>query len=201
PSRMRSVEEAMGHGRDATRAAGWVRRSCIGALVVLSTVGPRTARAAGETVGPPGKVDPDGYTMETVRQALPEYFSDNGVAHIPDIYGPGKVLTVGNVFQKVTNVGHVGNFFTNLSSDPGGQWPGASGVEYLSTIRLYVGAKNPTALDPAQLRRVSYLFEWRPPTLNPVDRIYEGYDGVTNGQRYVNDTGDLPQDATPPIPQ
>ena len=190
---MRSRDETMAnvtHRREAGRM--W-----IGLVALLGVVASPAAGA--ERVGPPGKVDPDGYTMEDVRLMLPEYFSDNSVADIPDIYGPGKVLTVGNVFQKVTNVGHVGNFFTNLSSDPGGQWPGASGIEYLSTIRLYVGAKNPTALDPAQLRRVSYLFEWRPPTLNPVDRIYEGYDGVTNGQRYVNDDGDVDQDGNPRI--
>ena len=39
-------------------------------------------------------------------------------AAIPDIFGTGAVLTVGNVFRKVTNYGLVGNPFTNVSSDP-----------------------------------------------------------------------------------
>src|SRR6058998_992978 len=100
-----------------------------------------------------GKTDPDGFTFERIKEALPEYFTKHGSdgrmgpEDLPDVFGPGSVLTVGNVFMKVTNFGHCGNFFTNLSSDPGGQWPGSSGVEYLSTIRLAVGAVNPVATD------------------------------------------------------
>src|SRR5262249_10788032 len=88
------------------------------------------------------------------------------------------------------NWGHCGNLFQNLSSDPSAQWPGESGVEYLSSIRLAVGAVNPTATDPTAIRRVSYLLEWRPQTLEPVDKIYRGYDGIVNGSRFVNDDGD-----------
>src|SRR5258706_16204800 len=43
-------------------------------------------------------------------------------AALPDINGPGHVLTAGNLFMKVTNNGILGNPFTNLSSDPSGQW-------------------------------------------------------------------------------
>ena len=140
----------------------------------------------------PGKIDPDGYTFEKIKEALPEYFQSVGdlrarPADIPDVFGSGAVLRVGNVYMKVTNFGHCGNFFTNLSSDPAGQWPGASGVEYLSTIRLAVGAVNPQATDPNAVRRVSYLFEWRPPTLDKEDKIYKSYDGIINGTRFVND--------------
>ncbi len=109
----------------------------------------------------------------------------------PDINGPGKVLRAGNLHMKVTNFGFVGNPFTNLSSDPSGQWPGDSGIEYLNSIRLAVGALDPYAVDPSQVHRVSYLFEWRPPSLNPEDRIYESHDGVVNGARFVNDDGDV----------
>src|SRR5262245_33583623 len=49
---------------------------------------------------------------------------------IPDIFGNGSVLNVGNFVMKVTNNGLVGNPFTNVSSDPSGQWPGSSGIEY-----------------------------------------------------------------------
>ncbi|MBI1799264.1 MAG: hypothetical protein HYR73_06220 [Candidatus Eisenbacteria bacterium] len=143
-----------------------------------------------------GKTDPDGLTLESIKAALPEYFQTYGngrarPADIPDVFGPGAVLTVGNVFMKITNFGHVGNFFTNLSSDPAGQWPGASGTEYLSTIRLAVAGVNPTATDPTAVRRVSYLFEWRPPSLQPEDRIYKAYDGIINGARFTNDDGDI----------
>ncbi len=148
------------------------------------------------------KPDPDGMTPEQIRQALPEYFAPSGgfsTDALPDIYGPGHVLSVGNVYMKVTNIGHNGVFYTNLSSDPAGQWPGASGVEYLSTFRLNVGAKNPAALDPTQLRRVSYNLEWRPPTLDAVDHIYDSYDGIVNGARFNNDDGDFDQDANPRV--
>ncbi len=145
----------------------------------------------------PGKVDPDGYDLAKLKAALPEYFHPTGgngrvqPADLPDVFGPGAVLRVGNVHMKVTNWGHCGNLFTQLSTDPSGQWPGASGIEYLSSIRLAVGAVNPGATDPAGIRRVSYLLEWRPETLEPQDKIYRAYDGIVNGARYVNDDGDF----------
>jgi hypothetical protein len=143
----------------------------------------------------PGKLDPDGMTFDRIQGALPELFQPADdlrarPAAIPDVIGPGAVLRVGSVYMKVTNYGHCGNFFTNLSTDPGGQWPGASGVEYLSTIRLAVAGVNNQENDPAAVRRVSYLFEWRPPTLDKVDRIYKAYDGIIEGVRYSNDDKD-----------
>ncbi len=110
---------------------------------------------------------------------------------IPDIFGQGSVLNVGNFVMKVTNNGLVGNPFTNISSDPSGQWPGASAIEYLNFAGFAVGAVNPFATDPNAVRRVSYLNnEWRPATLDPEDRIYRGYDGVVNGIRFTNDDSD-----------
>jgi len=61
----------------------------------------------------------------------------------PDIFGPGAVLTVGNIRMKVTNVALLGNIFAS-SADPAGQWPGASSVEYLNFIAMGVGAVNPS---------------------------------------------------------
>jgi hypothetical protein len=101
------------------------------------------------------------------------------------------VLTAGNVFVKVTNAGVVGNAFPSLSSDPSGQWPGASGIEYLNFIVLAVGAVNPEATDPTAVRRVSAFTEWRPPTADPVDRIYRSFEGAPGGARLTNDDGDL----------
>jgi plastocyanin len=109
---------------------------------------------------------------------------------VPDIFGPGAVLSVGNVYMKVTNFGILGNPFTATSSDPSGQWPGSSSIEYLNAIALGVGAVNPEATDPNSVRRVSYSTEWRPATLDPEDKIYRGYDGIINGTRFVNDDGD-----------
>ena len=109
---------------------------------------------------------------------------------IPDIFGQGSVLNVGNFVMKVTNNGLVGNPFTNISSDPSGQWPGSSSIEYLNFAGIALGAVNPFASDPNAVRRVSYLQEWRPATLDPEDRIYRGYDGIVNGVRFINDDTD-----------
>jgi hypothetical protein len=138
---------------------------------------------------------------EYFRARFPQYFPDtasaNGIVRppatpsaIPDVFGPGAVLTAGNVYMKVTNLGLFGNPFTNISSDPSGQWPGASGVEYLSFGLFSVGAVNPVATEPNAVRRVSYFQEWRPPSLNAEDRIYRAYEGIINGTRLVNDDGD-----------
>jgi len=143
---------------------------------------------------------------EYFAQRYPQYFSQtdsNGTASnsrivrgpatpaaIPDVFGPGAVLTAGNVYMKITNLGLFGNPFTQLSSDPSGQWPGASGIEYLSFGLLSVGAVNPVATEPNAVRRVSYFQEWRPPSLNAEDRIYRAYEGIINGTRLVNDDGD-----------
>src|SRR6267378_2973679 len=153
---------------------GWV----VWAALITAAMAAPVARAQVA----PGKTDPDGLTLESIKAALPEYFRPTGNGRvgpmdIPDVFGPGAVLTVGNIQMKITNFGHVGNLFMNLSSDPSAQWPGPSGIEYLSSIRLAVGAVNPTATDPTALRRVSYLLEWRPPTLQREDRIYKAYDG------------------------
>jgi hypothetical protein len=147
-----------------------------------------------------GKIDPDGLSLERWRELMPEYFHPTGgnprvtPMDLPDVFGPGAVLRVGNIHMKVTNWGHCGNLFTQLSSDPAGQWPGSSAVEYLSSIRLAVAAVNPTATDPNAIRRVSYLQEWRPETLEPEDRIYRTYDGAINATRHVNDDGDKSND-------
>src|SRR5262245_29319046 len=112
-------------------------------------------------------------------------------AAVPDIYGPGAVLTAGNVYMKVTNYGVIGNPYTELSSDPSGQWPGPSGVEYLNAIVLAVGAVNPQATDPTTIARVSSGSEWRPPTLDPVDRIYSTRVGVKGQAAPINDDRDF----------
>ena len=112
-------------------------------------------------------------------------------ASIPEIYGPGAVLTAGRIAMKVTNAGHVGNAYINLSSDPGGQWPGYSGVEYLNFIMLAVGAVNRAASNPGDVHRVSQFIEWRPATNDPVDRIYTSFEGIPGGATLVNDDGDV----------
>ena len=115
------------------------------------------------------------------------HYSPNAV---PEINGPGRVSTVGNVWLKTTNIGVMGNPFTANSSDPSGQWPGPSGNEFLFYWGLWIGAKNPEAQDPSVVRRVSQNTEWRPPSLAPEDRIYQSYDGQVGGQRDFDDDSD-----------
>jgi hypothetical protein len=177
---------------------GILPRAAALALASALTFGAAPARAALD------RPDPDGWTLETARAAWPELFTPIGElrarpAAVPDVVGHGAVLTVGNLIMKVTNFGHCGNFFTNLSSDPSAQWPGVSGVEYLESLRLAVGAVNPEATDPVSVRRVSYFQEWRPPTLDPEDRIYQAYDGIVNGTRFANDDGDHDELGKPKI--
>ena len=134
----------------------------------------------------PGLPEP-GIPLKSAGAAAPRVATP---ADIPDIYGPGAVLSVGNVYMKVTNMGVIGNPFSNVSSDPSGQWPGASGVEYLNAIVLAVGAVVPSETDPVRRHRVSSGTEWRPPTLGPEDRIYRAYEGIAGGKQLINDDAD-----------
>jgi len=106
---------------------------------------------------------------------------------LPDIFGPGAVLKAGNLVMKVTNYGIIGNPFTT-SSDPSGQWPGQSGVEYLNAIALAIGG---VEIENGQLiRRVTYFPEWRPPSLDAEDKIYTAYEGIVGGNRFQDDDAD-----------
>lgn len=174
----------------------WVHR--LGVVVVITALWAVASPAGAQEQEQPRlfrKGTLDGTTEAEFRAAYPEYFRTdaNGRARataIPDIFGPGAVLNVGSVNMKVTNNGIIGNPFTNISSDPAGQWPSASGIEYLNFVGLSVGAVNPLATDPTAVRRVSYIQEWRPQTLDPEDRMYRAYDGIINGTRFVNDDND-----------
>src|SRR5262245_10081010 len=150
-----------------------VRRVCIAALVCMLAP-PAAARVRAE--------DPEyqglkAYEDEVLARIQANANGKRGARPlaIPDIFGSGSVLNVGNVVMKVTNNGLVGNPFTNVSSDPSCQWPGTSAIEYMNYTAFAVGAVNPFATDPNAVRRVSYLnLEWRPATLDPEDRIYRG---------------------------
>ncbi len=171
-------------------------RGAAGGLLLLSLAATAATAQDGQDTGFFHKQGIEGVTWEDLQASMPEYFGTGtsgglGVADIPDIYGPGAVLNVGDIYMKVTNFSWFGNPYTNLSSDPAGQWPGASGVEYLNGAYFAVGAVNPYATDPNAIRRVSWFTEWRPPTLDPVDKMYRTYDGALNGARFVNDDSDF----------
>jgi hypothetical protein len=108
----------------------------------------------------------------------------------PDIVGSGHISRCGNVWVKTTNIGVIGNPFPELSGDPSAQWPGPSGIEYLHYVGLWVAARVPDQADPTLTHRVSQDLEWRPPTLDPADRIYEAYGGCPGGGQLADDDGD-----------
>ena len=181
-----------------TRAWRGRLRVAVGVLLLLLAAIVATAQdEQGSGFLRKGTLDgtPDGMTETEFKAAFPEYFPAQGSrvarpSDIPDIFGPGAVLSVGDVFMKVTNFGFFGNPLMNVSNDPSGQWPGASGIEYLNVSGFAVGAVNPLATEPNAIRRVSSITEWRPPTLDPKDKMYRSYDGALNGVRFFNDDKD-----------
>src|SRR5262245_32100119 len=105
--------------REKVRFRGWAVLSLV---ALLSLAG-----------GTPAGARPDQAWLDEFKAAFPEYFAPQGNGRVrpmdvPDIFGPGAVLNVGNVYTKVTNFDIIGNPFLGLSSDPGGQWPGSSGI-------------------------------------------------------------------------
>jgi hypothetical protein len=171
----------------------WGRWIAIAALAALLP-----AAAAGQTADQIAErlARNTGLSAEDIRAAYPEYFRPEGQGRnvplaTPNIFRSGDVLTCGKVVMKITNLGLLGNPFTNLTSDPSGQWPGQSGIEYLNAAAFAVGAVNPTSSDPNAIRRVSYFQEFRPKTLQPEDDMYPAYDGIINGVRFSNDDGDF----------
>jgi len=172
--------------------AKWVARCLFVAAMVCTVAAPAWARLSPD--------DPEQKAIESYQREVMSRMSSTGNRRgttpmaIPDVFGPGAVLDVGNVVMKIANSGVLGNPFTASSSDPSCQWPGKSAVEYMNFIGIALGAVNPFAPDPNAVRRVSYgiqPFEWRPATLDPEDRMYRAYDGVVNGVRFTNDDSDL----------
>ena len=113
---------------------------------------------------------------------------------VPAIAGPGAVTTTSRVWLKATNIGVMGNAFPAQSSDPSAQWPGSSGVEHLFYWGLWVGAAVPGATTPNERYRVTSSIEWRPPSLDPVDRVYTSALGDPGTLRWVDDDGDSTAD-------
>jgi len=177
----------------ATTWRSRLRGAAAALLLLLVATGAAAQDEQGLRLSRKGEVA--GMTDAEVIASMPEYFKRDSRGRvqptdIPDIYGPGAVLNVGNVAMKVTNFGMIGNNWPYLSTDPAGQWPGVSGVEYLTAFTFAVGGVNPTATDPNAARRVSHFTEWRPPTMEPVDKIYKAYDGILSGSRNFDDDKD-----------
>ncbi len=167
----------------------WSARGLLLAAMVCAFATPAWSRLSPDD---PDQQGLDAYEQEVLARVAASAQGRRGARPmaIPDIFGGGSVLNVGNFVMKVTNNGLVGNPFTNISSDPSAQWPGASAIEYMNFCGIGLGAVNPFATDPNAVRRVSLLQEWRPATLDPEDRMYRGYDGIVNGVRFTDDDSD-----------
>jgi hypothetical protein len=144
-------------------------------LLLLLLAGAASARVTYEFPAPPEELGrPNGVEPQAV----------------PAIAGPGAVTTTSRVWLKATNIGVMGNAFPAQSSDPSAQWPGSSGVEHLFYWGLWVGAAIPGATTPDERYRVTSSIEWRPPSLDPADRIYTNALGDPGTLRWVDDDGD-----------
>ena len=173
-------------------ARPWPATLAVAALLGLAGLlasGPAAAHL--DPVQLSGVTQLDSATSVQQNGATPQNWRTASPLAVPDRFGPGAVLGVGNIRMKIVNNGLLGNPYGNTSSDPAGQWPGSSGVEFLNAIYFAVGAVNPAQTDPSSIRRVSWFQEWRPPSLEAVDRIYRAFDGIINGARFVNDDGDV----------
>lgn len=121
--------------------------------------------------------------LEDPRSGVKDPFSG-----VYEIRGEGFVHNVGNLWVNVTNLGVIGNPWKALSTDPSGQFPPGSGVEYVYASGIWVGAKIGTDPNP-YVSTALYQTEFRPTTF-PVDTIYESYEGYPGGTRFFNDDGD-----------
>ncbi len=104
------------------------------------------------------------------------------------------VHNVGNVQCNITNFGLIGSqpsTRTTYSDKPSMMWPAGSGVDYLWSAGLWVGAiKNGVpAVSTGQ-----YTYEFRPDAQNPLATIYVSKQGEPNGARYPDPAEDDDQD-------
>jgi hypothetical protein len=89
----------------------------------------------------------------------------------------------GNLQVNVTNFGFFGSLplaAYPMSDSPSGQWPAGSGIEYLYAAGIWVGAE----MDGVPSVSTGYPETEFYPTNDPVDRIYESYEGALGGNRY-----------------
>lgn len=92
---------------------------------------------------------------------------------------------VHNVGELQMHVGNWGNFGSwpgsanTFSEAPSAQWPAGSGIEYLFTSGLWVGAMRGGV--PA-VSTAAYATEFRP-TQDPIDKIYRTAEGMRGGNR------------------
>lgn len=126
--------------------------------------------------------------------------ADNGGRDMTGIVvldGSG-VHDVGRLLLHTGNWGAFGSYpgaGTPISEYPSAEWPAGSGVEHLNIAGLWVGAWKGCSLGDQTLgvSTAAYEMEFRP-TDDPIDRIYETYEGAPGGHRLpspsLDDDGD-----------
>lgn len=116
-------------------------------------------------------------------RARPQLYEDEAAS--------GGLHRAGDVWMHVDNTNFSpGNYWYNLglNQDPGAEWPGPSGTEYLAYSSLWVGGQ-----DAEQGRRVDQGDEIRG-ELADFARTRRAYDGTPGGARGVDDDGDRKRD-------
>ncbi|UCH85033.1 MAG: hypothetical protein JSW50_04910, partial [Candidatus Latescibacterota bacterium] len=117
------------------------------------------------------------------------------------IQDPQRILVldgsfVHNIGELHMHVGNWGNFGSwpgsanTFSEAPSAQWPSGSGVEYLYTSGLWVGALK--AGVPA-VTTAAYWTEFRP-TQDPLDKLYRSAEGNRGGNRLPSPDADDDKD-------
>ena len=104
------------------------------------------------------------------------------------------VHNVGELHMHVGNWGNFGSWpgSTNTFSEaPSAQWPAGSGVEYLYTSGLWVGALKGGV--PA-VTTAAFATEFRP-TQEPEDVLYRSAEGAKGGNRLPSTTADDDKEA------
>lgn len=135
----------------------------------------------------------------SARETSPPLRLDGGrdMQGIVVIDGSG-VHDVGELLLHTGNWGAFGSYpnaSTPISQHPSAEWPAGSGVEHLNIAGLWVGALKGCSLGDQTLgvSTAAYEMEFRP-TADPIDRIYETYEGAPGGNRlpspYLDDDGD-----------
>jgi hypothetical protein len=148
------------------------QRALILACAFILARGPGSAALANDRGGPAGD------KLDKAAAAL--------------VIDGSRVQYAGNLQMNVTNFGFLGsmpNARLPMSDFPSAQWPAGSGIEYLYAAGIWVGAAR------TGIPSVSTGYpetEFYPPE-DPIDVIYEGYEGAPGGGNYpgkADDDGD-----------
>lgn len=112
--------------------------------------------------------------------------------------------SVGQLLLHVTNLGFFGRFGADLDA-PSAEWPAGSNNEYLYAAGLWVGGKidvwrgGELARTDTLVSAGVYQLEFRPSPDDPLQTIYESWEGAANSGRYVDDDGDCNDPSGPPF--